>query len=99
LKPAGRDLGLAVPAADKALENGSIEQAEKLLTDAMRHGLHTHFDAALGRRNFDPNDVEAGRAYVEAYVRYVHYVEGLWQAAQGAAHGHAHGQHHDGHGH
>ena len=97
LQPAGRDLGLAVPAADKALENGSIEQVEKLLTEAIRNGVHKHFDAALGRRKFDPDDVEAGRAYVEAYVPYVHYVERLWQAAQGAAH--EHGQHHAAHGH
>jgi hypothetical protein len=97
LQPAGRDLGPAVPAADKALETGSIEQVEKLLTDAIRNGVHKHFDAALGRRQFASDDVEAGRAYVEAYVPYVHYVERLWQAAQGAAH--AHGQHHAGHGH
>ncbi|MDO8718330.1 MAG: DUF6448 family protein [Polaromonas sp.] len=97
LQPAGRDLGLAVPAADKALENGSIEQVEKLLTDAIRHGVHRHFEAALSRRNFGPDDVEAGRAYVEAYVRYVHYVERLWQAAQGATHDHE--QHHAVHGH
>jgi hypothetical protein len=97
LKPAGRDLGAAVPAADKALESGSIEQVEKLLTDAIRKGVHAHFDAALGRRKFDPDDVKAGRAYVEAYVPYVHYVERLWQAAQGAAHGH--GEHHAGHAH
>ena len=76
-----------VPAADKALENGSIEQVEKLLTDAMRNGVQKHFEAAMGRRKFDPDDVEA----------YVPYVERLWQAAQGAAH--AHGQHHAGHGH
>src|SRR5665647_1755994 len=91
LQPTGRDLGPAVPAADKALENGSIEQVEKLLTDAIRGGVHKHFDAALSRSKFDPDDVEAGRAYVEAYVPYIHYVERLWQAAQGAAH--AHGQH------
>jgi Family of unknown function (DUF6448) len=97
LQPAGRDLGPAVPAADKALENGSIEPVEKLLTDAVRNGVHRHFDAALGRRNFDPDDVEAGRAYVEAYVTYVHYVERLWQTAHGSAH--AHDQHHAGHGH
>lgn len=101
LQPAGRDLGPAVPAADTALENGSIEQVEKLLTDAIRDGVHKHFDAALSRRKFDPDDVEAGRAYVEAYVPYVHYVERLWQAARGAAHAHpnAHDQHHAGHGH
>ncbi|MBK5207773.1 MAG: hypothetical protein JJD98_21030 [Polaromonas sp.] len=99
LQPAGRDLGPAVPAADKALENGSIEQVEKLLTDAIRGGVHKHFDAALSRSKFDPNDVEAGRAYVEAYVPYIHYVERLWQAAQGAGHAHANDQHHAGHGH
>lgn len=99
LQPAGRDLGPAVPAADKALEHGSIEQVEKLLTDAIRDGVHKHFDAALRRRRFDPDDVEAGRAYVEAYVSYVHYVERLWQAAQGVAHAHANDQHHAGHGH
>ncbi len=97
LKPPGRDLGPAVPAADQALESGSIEQVEKLLTEAIRKGVHEHFEAALGRRKFDPDDVKAGRTYVEAYVPYVHYVERLWRDAQGAAHGH--GEHHAVHGH
>ncbi|MFH1044585.1 MAG: DUF6448 family protein [Pseudomonadota bacterium] len=97
LQPAGRDLGLAIPAADKALESGSIEQLEQLLTDAIRKSVHKHFDAASGRRKFDPDDVKAGRAYVEAYVPYVHHVERLWQTAQGAADEHHH--QHSGHGH
>lgn len=84
LQPAGRDLGPAVPAADKALETGSIEQVEKLLIDAIRDGVHKQFEAALARRKFDPDDVVAGRTYVEAYVPYVHYVERLWQAAREA---------------
>lgn len=54
-------------------------------------------NAAGGRRKFDPDDVEAGRAYVEAYVPCVHYVERLWQDTQGAAYEHR--QHHAGHGH
>lgn len=102
LQPAGRDLGPAVPAADKALEHGSIEQLEKLLTDAIRDGVHKHFDAAaLSRRRFDPDDVEAGRAYVEAYVPYVHYVERLWRVSQYArdAHANVNDHHHAGHGH
>lgn len=88
LQAAGRDLGPAVPAADKALETGSIEQVEKLLIDAIRDGVHKQFEAALARRKFDPDDVVAGRTYVEAYVSYVHYVERLWQAARGAPHEH-----------
>ena len=99
LQPAGRDLGPAVPAADKALEHGSVEQVERLLTAAIRDGVHKHFDAAMSHRKFDPDDVVAGRAYVKAYVPYVHYVEQLWQAAQGAGHAHSNDQHHAGHGH
>ena len=93
LKPAGADLGPAVPAADKALEDGSVETVVKLLTDAVRAGVHRHFHAAMDRRNFAVDDVAAGREYVEAYVPYVHYVEQLWDTASGgAAHGH-HAEH------
>jgi hypothetical protein len=95
LKPAGLDLGPAVPAADKALEDGSVEAVVKVLTDAVRAGVHRHFHAAVSRRHFAVDDVAAGREYVEAYVPYVHYVEQLWDTATGAAHGHylEHGAH------
>ena len=88
LKPAGQDLGLAVPAADKALEDGSIEKVVKLLTDAVRAGLHQQFHRAWERKAFAADDVPAGRRYVEAYVPYVHYVERLWDAATAVEHGH-----------
>jgi hypothetical protein len=92
LKPAGLDLGPAVPAADRALEEGSAERVVRLLVEAVRAGVHAHFRAATERRAFDPNDVAAGRRYVEAYVPYVHYVERLWEAATGPVHGH-HAEH------
>ena len=88
LKPAGRDLGPAIPAADRALAEASVENVITLLNEAVRQGVRKHFHAALSRKAFDPDDVAAGRAYVEAYVPYIHYVERLWQAATGAAHGH-----------
>jgi hypothetical protein len=89
LKPAGRDLGPAIPAADKALETGDVEPVVKLLADTMEHGVREHFKVAVAKRKFDKNDVEAGREYVRAYVQYVHYVEGLHGATSSAAHGHA----------
>lgn len=92
LKPAGTDLGPAVPAADRALVDGSVEVVVKLLTDAVRAGVHRHFHAAMSRRTFAVDDVAAGRKYVEAYVPYVHYVERLWEAATSSAHGH-HAEH------
>ena len=87
LKPAGRDVGPAVPAGDKALEDGSIDRVVTLLTDAVREGLHKRFHTAYSRKNFDRSDVGAGREFVEAYVPYIHYVERLWQDANGPAHG------------
>jgi hypothetical protein len=88
IKPAGYDLGPAVPAADRALEEGSAEAVVRLLTEAVRHGVQERLRAAMNRKNFDVNDVAAGRRYVEAYVPYVHYIEKLWQAAAAPAHAH-----------
>jgi hypothetical protein len=58
-------------------------------------GLHERYAAVTSRRGFAPADVEAGRAYVGAYVEYVHHVERLYAAAAPtddtpAAHGTAH---------
>ena len=90
LKPAGRDLGPAIPAADRALEDGSVDAVVRLVTDAVAQGIHERFHAVWNNRHFDPSDVEAGRKYVEAYVPYVHFVERLFDVAKESAHAHAH---------
>jgi hypothetical protein len=96
LKPAGRDLGLAIPAADQALKDGSIDRVIKIVTDAAVSGIRRHFERAASRKDFDRDDVKSGRDYVEAYVAYIHYIERLYQAAVGSAHGHfPQHQHHD----
>src|SRR4026209_1760872 len=64
LKPAGRDLGPAIPAGDEALAPGKGETVVKLLSDNMEHRLRNHFNEAVAKKKFDKNDVEAGRAFV-----------------------------------
>ncbi len=88
LKPSGRDLGPAVPAGDKALEDGKLEPLAKLLMQTIEKGLHEQFEQAMSRKKFKADDVEAGREYIEAYVKYIHYVERLYEAAKISAHGH-----------
>lgn len=88
LKPAGRDLGPAIPAADKALESGSVNAVFKLLTDSVQDGVREHFNQALAKKNFKPENVEAGREYIEAYVQFIHYVERIYESAKKSAHGH-----------
>ncbi len=88
LKPAGRDLGPAIPAADKALQDGSVEPLVKLLADTVERGVRERFEAANSKKAFNANDVTAGRAYVQTYVPFIHYVEGIYEAAHSPAHGH-----------
>ena len=86
LKPAGRDLGPAIPAADQSIRDGKLPPVYKLLTDAVHEGLHHRYERLTALQPVDPKDVAKGRAWVEAYVDYIHYVEGIYQAAGGGAH-------------
>ncbi|HSD10886.1 MAG TPA: DUF6448 family protein [Candidatus Binatia bacterium] len=88
LKAAGRDLGPAIPAADQALATGDIEPVIRLVTQAAERGLREQFAKARAARSAATGDVQAGRAYVESYVRYIHYVEGLYEAASRPVAGH-----------
>lgn len=87
LKPAGLDLGPAIPAADRALETGSIEPLVELLTEKVKHGLHEHFTHAIATKRFDQSDVDAGRDFVKAYVEYIHFAERVYEATIRQAHG------------
>ncbi|MCC6859316.1 MAG: hypothetical protein IT158_12180 [Bryobacterales bacterium] len=91
LKPAGRDLGPAIPAADRAIRTGSPEALQDLLGKTLAQGLHERFHAVARHKAFPENDPAAGRAYVKAYVEFLHYVERLYEAARGPAEAHAHG--------
>jgi hypothetical protein len=83
------DLGPAIPAADRAIAEGaSIARLNKLLSGAMQAGLRKHFEDVMEKRQYQPDDLAAGRRYVRAYVEYVHYVERLYEAAMSPAHGH-----------
>jgi len=87
LKPAGLDLGPAIPAGDKALETSDLKPVWKLLSEAAHTRLHEAFEAAVKAKEFKPGDVEAGRKFVAAYVTYIHFVEGLFEAATKGGHG------------
>jgi len=90
LKPAGRDLGPAIPTADKALESGKVEPLLKLLTESMQTEIREKFKQVVAKKKYRPDDVEAGRAYVEAYVPLVRYVEQIYEAVKSSSGGHLH---------
>ncbi len=88
LKPAGRNPGPAIPAGDKAIETRSIDNLQKLLAEAISKGLGVRFREVIEKSDYSNDDTAAGREYVSAYVDYIHYVEGLYDAANGSMNGH-----------
>lgn len=88
IKPAGRDLGPAVVAGDKALETGSLQPLAQLLTQAVHNSVGGQFEDVIAKRNFKADDVTAGQEYVKAYVGYIHSVERIYAAAASPAHAH-----------
>lgn len=86
LKP-GESVDPAVALADKALDSGNVDKLVKVLTNAMAEGIRARFQAALEHRKHAAENVAAGREFVESYVVFTHYVEGLHGLIQaGAAH-------------
>lgn len=88
LKPAGLDPGPAIPAAEKALETGNPRPVLSLIEAAVHEGIHRYYTEAVEKKKHAGESVEAGRAYVQAYVPYLHFVERLYNdATSPVAHG------------
>lgn len=90
LKPAG-SAGPALAAADQALETGEIDDLAGELARHLTDGLGQRFTRAHAAKAHAEHHVAAGRAYVAAYVDYIHYFERLHAMGEPAApHGPAH---------
>jgi len=72
--------------ADKALERGSIDALAKAIAAHTEEGIRQRFNQAVKTRKPAGESVQKGREYVEAYVTYVHYIEGIVQVVHGKAH-------------
>ena len=83
LKPSS-SIDPAVALADKAIENGSVDQLANVLNTALKNGLTTRFDKVIDARKQANESVELGREYVEAYVQFTHFAEGIHGMIKGA---------------
>ena len=91
LKP-GEAVDPAVALADKALGNGSVDKLVNVLTNAMANGIREGFSRAYENQKHADNSVAAGREFVESYVIFTHYVEGLHGLIKGGAAHHGEGE-------
>jgi len=85
LKPAGA-IEPPIAAADQTLADGSVDPLAQKIAEHAAAGVRERFARALAAKKHAGESVAAGREYVEAYVTYVHYVEGVVQAVHAEAH-------------
>lgn len=78
-----------VALADQALETGDPAEMIGKMSAHLEHAVREKFVRALEARRHEDESVEAGRAYVAAYVAYVHFVEAVHGTLMGAG-GHEH---------
>jgi hypothetical protein len=89
LKPSGTiDPGFV--AADKALTEESVDGLSANIIKAVQEGIRKRFANVLEKKKQAEESVEAGRAYVAAYVEYAHYVEALHALTSRGAEEHHH---------
>ncbi|OGU39035.1 MAG: hypothetical protein A2X61_00870 [Ignavibacteria bacterium GWB2_35_12] len=70
-----------IQASDKALESGTGTEVLNMLNEHIQKGVSEKFKEMLNAKSYDENNVEAGREFVEKYVVFMHYVEGIYNAA------------------
>lgn len=76
IQPSGTTIDPIVVAADRALETGDDHELMALAPAERREELHRRFQAALGKKAFEVDDVPAGREFVASYVSFFKFAEG-----------------------
>jgi hypothetical protein len=90
LKPAGTDLGPAIPLAEKAVETGQVEPLLEFLTSQVTHNLTERFEhvraAKATKAPTAAADVPAARERVSEELGFIGYVEGIYLATKASGH-------------
>lgn len=76
VKPSGYPVDKRILAADKSIESGNLSPLTELVSKEVLPELTERFEKVMSLRDFDFNNVKAGREYIEAYVQFFKFAEG-----------------------
>jgi len=79
LKPAGYQPEEGIEAADIAIAENSLESIYAHLDEEQNPKIKDYFAELQSKKDYDVNNLKAGREYVEAYVHFIHYVEAIFK--------------------
>jgi hypothetical protein len=93
IKPTGL-IPAIFKAGDAALNSEDVQQLADEISKTVRSEIVSRFNTALERKRHMDDNVEAGRKYVEAYVSYMHFLEGLHHYLENGSAAHHTGDEH-----
>jgi len=76
VKPSGTPIDDKVLAVDKSIEIGNLSPLKNMVSKDILQELTKRFNKVMSLKNFDVNNVAAGREYIEAYVQFFKFAEG-----------------------
>jgi hypothetical protein len=74
--------------ADSALESGDVSELANRISSHVKKTVEERFQKAWEKKPGAEDSAEKGREFVEAYISFVHYVEGIHEMTMGG-----HGEH------
>ncbi len=79
LKPAGLDWGPIVSMADRAIKTENIDELMRFLLDFIEEDVKSRFDDVISKKDYDINEVEDARDYVNSMLEFVIYTQSIYK--------------------
>lgn len=76
VKPSGTPVDERILAADRSIDLGDLSPLKGLVAEEKLPELGERFKRVISLKDFNINDMEAGREYIEAYVQFFKFAEG-----------------------
>lgn len=76
IKPSGTPVDEKIVAADESIALGNLSPLNDLVPKDTFTELQKLFGKLMSLKNYDVNNVQVGREYIEAYVQFFHLAEG-----------------------
>jgi hypothetical protein len=86
MKPAGLSEGPVVPRAEKAIGTGDPKETIDFILKTVEDDLRDRFHHLMEKKEYDINDVAAGREFIEGYIGWVVYSHHLYMYVKSGGH-------------
>ncbi len=90
IKPAGTKTDPSIFAADKAIEEESIDNLIEEISTQITDNIRERFNHLLEKKKHKDRSVKAGREYVKAYITFIHSIEKIHHTITGKGTHHEH---------